>query len=210
MSYEPVTGQQGRGARARRLPPEKRRAQLLDCALRVFARRGIGAARHAEVATDAGVSVPTVFVYFEKRSALVGAVLDEVSRFYLELGRAVHQVPRPAPATILAHARAFAASVDSHPDYARVWLGWSNAVRDDIWPRYLAFEQALVELLAGTLQRGQREGSIAPGIAPEDGARIAIGAAHMIARMKFSARPEAEVERFLQAVVDSLAGGLAA
>lgn len=207
MSYGHTAGRSGR---ARRLPPEQRRAQLLDCALRVFARRGIGAARHAEVAEEAGVSVPTVFVYFENRPALVGAVLDEVSRFYLELGRAVHQLARPAPASILAHARAFAASVDSHPDCARVWLAWSNAVRDDIWPRYLAFEQEVVELLAETLRRGQREGSISPAIAAEDGAHISIGAAHMIARMKFSARPAAEVERFIQAVVDSLAGGLAA
>lgn len=199
-----------RPARARRLPPEQRRAQLLECALRVFARRGLGAARHAEVAAEAGVSVPTVFVYFANRPALVAAVLDEVRRFYLEMGQRVHAVPRQAPATILAHARAFAASVDSHPDHARVWLTWSNAVRDEIWPRYLAFEEEVVELLAATLARGQREGSISAEISARDGARITIGAAHMIARMKFSHLPEAEVERFLAAVVRSLAGGLAA
>jgi len=207
MSYEPRVE---RSQRAPRLPPEQRRAQLLTCALRVFARRGLGAGRHAEVAAEAGVSVPTVFVYFENRPALVEAVLGEVQRFYLELGRRVHAVPRSAPAAILAHAREFAASVDSHPDHARVWLAWSNAVRDEIWPRYLAFEQEIVDLLATTLERGQGEGSISPEIAPEDGARISIGAAHMIARMKFSARPESEVERFMGSVVGSLAGGLAA
>ena len=66
---------------ARRLNPAARRAQLLACAMQVFARRGLGAARHAEVAATAGMSVATVFVYFPTRELLVKAVLDEVARF---------------------------------------------------------------------------------------------------------------------------------
>ena len=67
----------------RRLAAKARRELLLACALRVFARRGIGAAHHAEIAAAAGVSVPTVFVYFPTRAALVEAVLAEVERFYI-------------------------------------------------------------------------------------------------------------------------------
>ncbi len=209
MSYDVEAERLGRD-RPRRLPPEERRAQLLACALRVFARRGIGAARHAEIAEEAGVAVSTVFVYFETRPALVRAVLDEVARGYLELAERIHTPERPAPEALLAHAQAFAASVDTHPDHARVWLDWSTAIRDEVWPLYLAFEQRILRLRADTLGRGQREGSISREIAPEDGARIAIGAAHMIAQLKFAGRPEAEVDRFLHALVRALAGGLAA
>ena len=42
--------------------------------MRVFARRGLGAARHAEIAKEAGVSVPAVFFYFPTREELVTAV----------------------------------------------------------------------------------------------------------------------------------------
>jgi TetR/AcrR family transcriptional regulator, hemagglutinin/protease regulatory protein len=53
--------------RARRLDPSERRPQLLECAMRVFARRGLGSARHSEIAKEAKVSVPTVFFYFPSR-----------------------------------------------------------------------------------------------------------------------------------------------
>ena len=41
----------------KRLPPEQRKAQLLETALEVFARRGFGRAGHAEIAEAAGVAV---------------------------------------------------------------------------------------------------------------------------------------------------------
>lgn len=198
-----------RRGRARRLAPEARRAQLLECALAVFARRGISGARHAEVAADAGVSVPTVFAYFPTREELVTTVLDEVGRFYTEMAERVHASRLPAPEVLLAHLEAFADSVDAHPDHARVWLNWSSAVREDLWPRYLATEERVVAVMARTLERGRADGTLAPEIQPEDGCHILIGAAYMIVRMKLSGRPESEVTRFLAALVRSLAGGLA-
>ena len=59
-----------RRPRAPRLAPEARRAQLLASAMRVFARRGIAAARHAELASEAGVAVSTTFAYFPTREEL--------------------------------------------------------------------------------------------------------------------------------------------
>ena len=195
--------------RARRLAPEARRAQLLECAVGAFARRGIGSAAHSDVAEAAGVSVPTVFVYFPTRKALLEAVLDEVARLYRELAERVHAVDRPAPALLLAHARAFGDSVDVQPDHARVWLEWSSTLRAEIWPRYLELEKAVLAILVRTLERGQREGSIVREIAPGDGARIAVGAGHMIAQMKLSGHDAPSVERFEEAMVRALAGGLA-
>jgi TetR/AcrR family hemagglutinin/protease transcriptional regulator len=185
----------------RRLPPATRRARLLACALRVFAQRGIGAARHAEIAAEAGVSVPTVFVYFPTRAALVDAVLAEVARFYIALAEEVHASRRPAPEVVTAHAMAFARSVDSHPDYASVLLYWSSAVRTEHWPRYRAMETRVVALLARTLARGQRQGSIARVIAAEDAARIIYGAAYLLAQQKLSGRPQADISRFFDPVM---------
>ena len=70
--------------RAVRLTAEARRAQLLNCALEVFASRGLSEARHTDVAAAAGVSVPTMFHYYPTREVLAEAVLAEVSRFLLE------------------------------------------------------------------------------------------------------------------------------
>jgi TetR/AcrR family transcriptional regulator, hemagglutinin/protease regulatory protein len=194
--------------RARRLPPTERRTQLLTCALRVFARRGLGEARHAEIAKEAGVSVPAVFFYFPTRDELVKAVLDEVERFYLELAEHVHGRDLPAQQILLQHAVAFADSVDTHPDYARVWLDWSTAIRDKVWPRYIDFQEKLVRILEKTIRRGQRKGTFAADVDPEDAALLGLSAAHMLAQMKFLRRAPEKVDRFMRAVVQSVLGVL--
>ena len=182
---------------------------LLACALRVFARRGIGAAHYAEIAALARVSVPTVFVYFPTRAALVDAVLAEVERFYIALAEQAHASRRPAPEVVTAHAMAFARSIDEHPDHATLLLNWSSAVRTEHWPRYQAMETRVVALLARTLARGQRQGSIAIAIAPEDAARMLYGAAYLLAQQKLSGHPQAEISRFFDAVVQLLVSSLA-
>jgi len=193
-------------ARARRLPPGERRAQLLRCALRVFARRGLGEARHAGIAKEAGVSVSTVFVYFPTRASLVDAVLGEVSRFLLEMADRIHAQDLPADEVVLQHATAFADSVETHPDLARVWLDWSTALREEVWPRYLEFQEQVVARIAETIRRGQREGTFGEEVDPEDDARLIVGSAHMIAQMMFVHRGGERVERFIRSLVHAATG----
>jgi TetR/AcrR family hemagglutinin/protease transcriptional regulator len=192
--------------RARRLAPEERRAALLGCALRVFARRGLAAARHAEVAREAAVSVSATFVYFPSRRALVQAVLDEVARFLLEMAEEIHRREERADRLVLAHARAFAQSVDTHPDHARVWLDWSTAIGSESWPRYLEFQERMLRVVARTLERGRREGSLAADVDPLEDARLLIGAAHMVAQMKLTRSSPESVDRFLRTLVRAIMG----
>jgi len=188
--------------RARRLDPSERRPQLLACAMRVFARRGLGSARHSEIAREAQVSVPTVFFYFPSREALVKAVLDEVARFLTDMTVQIHAERLPAPEIVLAHAKAFADSVDTHPDYARVWLDWSTAVRDEIWPLYLEFQENVVGIIANTIRRWQRERGMSEEEA-EDDARLLVGSAHMIAQLKFTRCAPEKIDHFLRTLVRS-------
>lgn len=192
--------------RARRLPPEERRAQLLACAVRVVARRGLSGTHHAEVAREAHVSLATSFVYFPTRQALVAAVLEEVDRVYMAIAGQVHEEGLPAPEALLRFGRMFADSVETQPDYARVLLDWSTAIRDEVWPRFLEFQERMVAIGASTIRRGQREGSISPGVDPEEGARLGVAAGTMIALMKFSSYPPASIERFLETIVRSITG----
>jgi TetR/AcrR family hemagglutinin/protease transcriptional regulator len=200
MAYE------ARKAPRRRLAPEQRKAQLLEAALRVFARRGIGRAGHTEIAGEAAVSVSTVFLYFPTREELVTAVFEEVNRFLQDMASEIYARELPAPELIHEHVVAFARSVDTHPDYARVWLDWSTAIRDETWPRYLEFQEKIVALIAATITRGQRDGSIAAGVDPQADARLLIGSAHMIAQMKFSRVASDEIDRFIDTLVSAALG----
>jgi TetR/AcrR family hemagglutinin/protease transcriptional regulator len=193
-------------ARARRLDPSARRAALLACAMRVFARRGLGSARHAEIAREAGVSVPTVFFYFPTRAALVRAVLEEVARFLTAMAERIHASDRPAPEVVLEHARAFVDSVATHPDYARVWLDWSTALREEVWPLYLEFQERMVAIVARTIRRWRAETERGRHQDAEDDARLIVGSAHMMAQMKFTRVPPEKIDRFLHTLVRDTLG----
>ena len=198
-----VTDAASQNKQGRRLAPETRRRQLLDCALVVFARRGIGEGRHAEIAREAGTSVPTVFNYFPTREALVVGVLDEVGRFILEdILRPIQRDDVPASQVLLESALAFAAAVGEHPDHARVWLDWSTAVREGVWQRYLAFQDQVFAMLAATTERGKREGDLPPSLDVDDAVRLLVGSAHMIAQMQMSGSDPERVRHFIESIVE--------
>lgn len=192
--------------RAPALDKAERRALLLQCALRVFARRGIGGAHHAEVAREAKVSVPTVFFYFPTREALVSAVLEEVARFFTEMAETVHGKREPAPELILEHMRAFAEAVDTHPNHTRVLLEWSTALRDEEWPRYLQFQEKIIAMIARTIRRWRMEGRSARDPDAEDDARMIAATGYVLVQMKVAKLPNSRIERFLQTLVRDTLG----
>jgi len=195
-----------RRRRAPALDKAERRALLLQCALRVFARRGLGAARHAEIARAARVSVPTVFVYFPTRKALVSAVLEEVARFFTEMTDTVHGKHGPAPELILEHMRAFAEAVDTHPDHTRVLLEWSTALRDEVWPRFLRFQEQIIATLARTIRRWRLETVSERDPEAEDDARVIAATGYVLVQMKVAQLPNARIERFLHTLVRDTLG----
>ena len=79
-----------------RLSQEDRHAQLLKCALKVFAEHGLDAANHALIAKEAGVSVPTVFFYFSNCEKLIDSVLTEVETNYIRALKQVRDSKEPA------------------------------------------------------------------------------------------------------------------
>jgi TetR/AcrR family hemagglutinin/protease transcriptional regulator len=169
-----------RARQRRRLPPEERRAQLLEVALHVFAGSGLGQARHAEIAAEAGVAVSTVFLYFPTREALVAAVLDDVERLYLDLLDRTLRQQTSARAALEAMAEVFLASLETNLLHALVWLDWSTSFRAEYWHRFLRFMERVLKRVEDTIRRGQREGSIEAGRDPNASARLFVGAARTI------------------------------
>ena len=192
--------------RARPLERPERRSLLLNSAIRVFARRGLGGARHAEIAREAKVSVPTVFFYFPTHAALVHEVLEEVARFFLEMTERMHNIDRPAPEIVVAHGRVFADAIVTHPDYARVLLEWSTALREEVWPLYLQFHENNIRIIARTIRRWRRETGRKGDEDAEDSARVIAATGYVVAQMKVARLPSAKIERFLQTLVRDTLG----
>src|SRR2546426_7770892 len=81
---------------APRLPPEERRAQLLDAALSLIAEDGYDGVSMEGVAREAGVTKPVVYDLFPNRGELLRALLQrEEERALRELATAI---PFPPPA----------------------------------------------------------------------------------------------------------------
>jgi TetR/AcrR family transcriptional regulator, hemagglutinin/protease regulatory protein len=192
--------------RARPLERPERRALLLKSAIRVFARRGLGGARHSEVAREAKVSVPTVFFYFPTHEALVREVLDEVARFFLEMTERIHNSRRSAPEIVVEHGRSFADVMVTHPDYARVLLEWSTALRDEVWPLYLRFHEKNISIIARTIRRWRMATGSERDPDAEDDARVIAATGYVLVQMKMAKLPDSRIERFLQTLARDTLG----
>lgn len=150
--------------RRTRLSPEARRTQLMECAIEVFSRRGIGRAGHAEIAEQAKVSVATVFNYFNTREDLVDDVLGEIEQFMHKVMTQAYASGQPINACIRRHVEMFIDVAYDKPDHANIWLEWSSSVREEVWPRYVKLLDSslghIAQHLQSAMDRGEVESSL--------------------------------------------------
>lgn len=188
--------------RAPRMAPDARREQLLQAAVRLIASKGIGEAKHSDLAHAAGVAVPTTFHYFPTKGELIGATLAEVSRFLLEDIVAPNFARTDAaPSVIEGILMAFCDAIDSHPDHVKVWLEWSVSIRAGLWDSYLVFYRQALAAIGALVRRGQQQGDVEPVLDEEDAARVIVGLAHMIVQMKFSGSTREQVVHTVHSLV---------
>ncbi|MGF1713638.1 TetR/AcrR family transcriptional regulator [Photobacterium chitinilyticum] len=138
-----------------RLSPEKRKQQLLDFALEVFARRGIGRAGHADIAEMANVSVATVFNYFPTREALVEQVLAQVeNRFSILIAECLGNQNKPLYPRLTYITHSLIDTVIEQQDWLKVWFEWSTSVRNEIWPQFINGNKQSHQRLADMFAQG--------------------------------------------------------
>ncbi len=169
--------------RRTRLSPEARRSQLMECAIEVFSRRGIGRAGHAEIAEQAKVSVATVFNYFNTREELVDEVLAEIERFVNQMLSQAYGDQGSIFDKIQRHVCLSVDAAYDQPDYAGIWLEWSSSVREEVWPRYTRLLDQCLELIASELQTAMDAGEITSVLSAQDLARSLTGFGYVMMQM---------------------------
>jgi len=169
--------------RRTRLSPEARRNQLMECAIEVFSRRGIGRAGHAEIAEQAKVSVATVFNYFNTREELVDEVLAEIERFVHQMLEQAYTGQGPINDSIRRHVKQFVDAAYDQPAHASIWLEWSSSVREEVWPRYAKLLDKALERIAPHLQRAMDAGEIRSVLSAQDLARSLTGFGYVMMQM---------------------------
>ncbi len=184
------------------MSPDARREHLLAAAIRTMAARGIGNTRHSDVATEAGVAVPTTFHYFPTKSDLITAVVEETSRFLLEeIVAPILTRAESAPNLIECILMTFCDAIDTHPAVVRVWLEWSVSIREGLWDSYLVFYRKALAAIADAIERGRARGEINTETEADDAARVVVGLAHMIVQMKFSGSSRDQIDHTVHSLV---------
>ena len=191
-----------------RLNPEQRKQQLLNAAIDVFARRGIGRAAHADIAQDTNVSVPTVFNYFKTREDLVDAVLSHVESEIIQFTERHHNHPWRDPLeAIMEFSYGFIDLAQERPALVKIWLEWSASVRDDVWPRYLTFKEQILDIVEPTVQRGLDHGHFQSSLPARSLTRMLLAQAQPVILAHFSPEPKpADIIEFVQVCAFTLLG----
>src|SRR5512132_4495321 len=76
---------------------EEKRRQILEAAVRAFARKGYHACRVGEIAQEAGVAYGLVYHYFTSKEALLQTIFRETWEQMLARIREVEEGDDPAP-----------------------------------------------------------------------------------------------------------------
>ena len=187
--------------RAPKFSPEKRREQLIDCAIAIYVNHGIEGARRSHVALTAGVAVPTVYAYFDTRESLTEAVLARVETRITEIVWDAAAEDGLAFDKILNVARAFSNTVEQDSAIMKIWLDWSTAFENATWPLYEALQKRVANLFREIIRVGQTSGELSPDLDPEIAAYIIIGGGQMAAQMKLTSPAALDIEVFLHQLV---------
>jgi AcrR family transcriptional regulator len=145
---------------------EARPGEIVDAALAVFAQKGFAAAKLDDIARGAGISRPTLYLYFETKEEIFHAVARAAVASLLEAlenQAAAADMPFAELAPRLlsraaammkggrvpAIARMVIGEARNFPDLARIW-------HDDV-------VASVIGMVAGIIARAQAGGEVAPG-----------------------------------------------
>jgi TetR/AcrR family hemagglutinin/protease transcriptional regulator len=192
-----------RAARTR-LPPDRRRAQLLQCAIAAFAEHGVARATHAHVADRAEVSVSAVHSYFRTREDLVAATLGAVETELMDIVLATDIENVEVEEALAAMVHGFDHAARTNPEAIKVWLDWSTGFRDDVWPRYLVMQERIHAAVRRVLARGKRQGILAKGLNVTAAARLFVGGGHTIALMRLGGANRREIAILIDHLIKSI------
>jgi AcrR family transcriptional regulator len=153
---------------SQRLPAPERRAAVLDCACRAFARGTYRGTTTADIARAAGVTEPILYRHFESKQDLYLACLEDCWESLRALwDEALEAEPDPAN-YVRALAQAFFRSEKERPVISSLWLqAFSEAGEDPAVRRYMRRHlRAVHEYVTEAITRAQIEGGVLPDREP--------------------------------------------
>ncbi|MFB8082459.1 MULTISPECIES: TetR/AcrR family transcriptional regulator [unclassified Streptomyces] len=157
------------GTRARRLPRAVRERQMMDAAVRCFARSGYQAASMDEIAESAGVSKPLVYLYLHSKEELFTVVIRREAQALLGVvAEAVVDRTAPPDERLWAGLMAFFTFAAEHPDSWTVLSRQARTHGEPFAGEAARMRDEITAFVAGLIGEAAREAPGGAGITGRD------------------------------------------
>ena len=189
-----------------------RRQQLLDAAVRVFARQGFHASRVTDIAVEAGVAHGLVYHYFSSKDEILDTVFRERWGLLLDHIRAVDATEQPVRDKLGAIAGFIVESYRHAPDVMKVIVVEVTRAANSFGRTHLPEIREAYDLIAAVVRDAQAAGELRSDITPAFAAMAFYGAIEQVLTGWIFAVLPAGDETFAQArdfVVTTICDGLA-
>lgn len=158
-------GRDKAGARDR-APSAEKRERILRAAIRVFARKGFYATRVSEIAKAAGVADGTIYLYFKNKDDVLISIFEDRIGKLLTVLREVIETSEGVESQVRNIIELQLGLLEGQRDLAEVITvnlrQSTRLLKQYAAPRFIEY----LEVIAGVIRRGQREGTLRHDIDP--------------------------------------------
>jgi TetR/AcrR family fatty acid metabolism transcriptional regulator len=189
--------------------PEKPQ-QIIDAAIRVFARDGYYNSRVSDIAREAGMASGTIYLYFRTKDDILVSLFDQVMAEHLAAARQEVAGLDGAPARLRAIAERHLRLLGGNRDLAVVFqveLRQSTKLMERFTASWL---KDYFDVVQGVIERGQREGSIRKELPRKVAAKAFFGALDEMVTSWVLSRKDYELSQLAGPVVELFLTGAAA
>jgi len=194
-------------------PPVDKRRQILDAAIRVFARQGFHSCRVSDIADEAGVAYGLVYHYFKSKDEVLNELFTERWSLLLTAIDEVDREPIGAREKLDAVAGFIIDSYRHDPDLMKVIIVDVTRAANSFGRTHLAEIRRAYDLIAKIVADAQRSGTFRKDVDAEFASMWFYGAIEqLLSGWVFELIPgdDADFDRAREMVVETICGGLEA
>jgi TetR/AcrR family transcriptional regulator, fatty acid metabolism regulator protein len=188
-----------------------KRQQLLEAAIRVFAREGYHTSRVGDIAEEAGVAHGLLYHYFPSKEEVLATIFRENWRQLLERFHQVEASPEPSDEQLRGVAKILLRTWRNDPDLVRVMV--REVARSPQLQRQVEEIREAFATIQRIVERGQARGELRSDLDPRLVSWIFYGALEeLLTGWVLGELPDGdeEVSRAERTIVELVRGGLAA
>jgi AcrR family transcriptional regulator len=197
---------------ASRAPAVDKRRQILDAAIRVFARQGFHATRVADIADEAGVAYGLVYHYFESKEKVLNELFSERWALLLAAIDEAHATAELTPRGKLEAVAGFIIDSYRHdPELMKVIIVEVTRAANSFGRTHLPEIRRAYESIARIVEEGQEAGAFRGEVDPTFASMYFYGAIEqLLSGWIFDLIPAApaDFEQAKTLVVDTICDGL--